>query len=166
MNYSELAWPVIPHDIEAELLKFCVECPEELSIQKKKFPKLENLEFFQFDAPEYLIKWIKENLIEINDEYTIQLQVWKNSDYGRRHIDMKRDYSYNYILMDHPGITRWFEDDGTFIEEVKYEHKKWYKHVGSEKYHDVINVNNFRPAVTIYKRKETGDTRPLFWKEK
>lgn len=163
MNYQELSWPALPDAIEAELLKFCIEVPDELSISAPPAKISSPLQFVQFDAPDYLKEWVKQNLNEINEEFVVQLQIWRNTDYGHRHIDKKREYSYNYLLMDHHGITRWFEDDGTLIESVKYKHKKWYKHIGSVKYHDVIGVNNFRPAVTIYKRKEVEDARPLFW---
>ena len=168
MNYQELDWPALPEAMEAELLQFCMEVPDEMSIQSgiAKYPG--PLQFAQFDAPDYLKEWVQQNLNDVNDEFVVQLQIWRNSDYGRRHIDMKREYSYNYLLMEHQGITRWFEDDGTFIESVQYQHRKWYKHIGSAKYHDVVGVNNFRPAITIYKRKESAEiteTRPLFWIE-
>ena len=163
MNYSELTWPSLPNEMETSLINFCANHSDETAILAK-YP---DTQFFQFDAPDYLKQWVHENLTEITEEDTIQLQIWKHTDYGNRHLDFRRAYSYNYVLMEHPGITRWFEDDGTFIESVNYKHKKWYKHIGSVKYHDVLNVNNFRPAVTIYKRKQTTDyTRPLFWKEK
>jgi hypothetical protein len=163
MNYLEMSWPTIPDEIETQLLKLCANHPDEA----EKLAKEPRLTFFQYDAPDYLKQWVYENLAEINDEYTIQLQIWKFADYGLRHIDKKRDYSYNYLLSEHPGITRFFEDDGTFIESVKYEYKKWYKHMGSVKYHDVIHVNNFRPAVTIYKRTEVSvpeSVRSMFWR--
>ena len=162
MNYLELSWPALPDYMEADLLKFCMEVPFEQSIQAVN-PTAAR-QFTQYDAPNYLKEWVKQNLKEIDDDYTVQLQTWQYSDYGVRHIDKRREYSYNYLLMKHPGITRWFENDGTFIESVNYQHKKWYKHIGSLKYHDVLHVNNFRPAVTIYKRVVIEDSeRPLFW---
>ena len=169
MNYLELSWPSLPGVMEAELLKLCLldneDCSEIYKNSKTLFQSdKEKRTFIQIDAPDYLKEWVKQNLKEINDEYTIQLQIWQHSDYGVRHIDKRREYSYNYLLMEHPGITRWFENDGTFIESVNYQHKKWYKHIGSLKYHDVLHVNNFRPAVTIYKRVVIEDSeRPLFW---
>jgi len=168
MNYQELTWPALPEEMEAELLQFCMEVPDEMSVQAGIVRNSGPLKFAQFDAPEYLKEWVRQSLNDVNDEFVVQLQIWRHSDYGRRHIDLKREYSYNYLLMEHQGLTRWFEDDGTFIESVHYQHRKWYKHIGSIKYHDVIGVNNFRPAVTIYKPKqpeEITDTRPLFWIE-
>jgi hypothetical protein len=167
MNYLELSWPALPDYMETDLLKFCTEVPFEQSIQAVN-PTAAR-QFTQYDAPNYLKEWVRQNIPEITEDYTIQLQIWRGTDYGQRHIDKKRYYSYNYLLMEHPGITRFFEDDGTFIESVHYEHKKWYKHIGSEKYHDVINVNNFRAAVTIYKIKEYGppeSVRPVLWQGK
>ncbi len=165
MNYQELSWPALPDEMEAELLKFCREVPDEMAANAPPSKISGPLQFAQFNAPDYLKEWVKQNLNDLDEEFVVQLQIWRNTDYGSRHIDMKREYSYNYLLMDHPGVTRWFEDDGTFIESVKYQHKKWYKHIGSVKYHDVIGVNNFRPAITIYKKTETKDTRPLFWRK-
>lgn len=169
MNYQELFWPALPEAMEAELFQFCLKVHDEMPTPANASDAIapfQFIQFAQFDAPEYLKEWVRQNLNDINDEFVVQLQVWRNSDYGRRHIDIRREYSYNYLLMEHQGVTSWFEDDGAFIESVQYQHKKWYKHIGSAKYHDVVGVNNFRPAVTIYKRKqseEITETRPLFW---
>lgn len=159
MNYEELNWPSLPNDIEEKLLEFCQTVPDEDAnnlIQGYK------QQFLRYDAPDYLKKWVIEN-IQIDGEYVVQLQIWRHCDIGKRHIDTRRDFSYNYLLMPHSGITRWFEDDGTLIESVQYEYKKWYKHIGGKKYHDVINVNNFRPAVTIFKMLPKDPERKVFW---
>lgn len=163
MNYLELNWPALPNDIENKLLKFCQTIPDnEATNLIKNLPPGAIQEFFQFSPPEYLIDWIKEN-IQLDGDYVVKLQVWRHSDYGRRHIDTRRNFSYNYLLMDHQGITRWFEEDGTLIESVRYEYKKWYKHIGGEKYHDVLHVNNFRPAITIYYPTVNPTNKPVFW---
>lgn len=158
-------WPPLPAEMELELLQLCNNHPDEPAL----IAKYPDLTFFHFTAPDYLKQWVYQNISDITEEYNIELQVWKHAEHGNRHIDRKREHSYNYLLMEHPGITRWFEDDGTLIESVNYKPKKWYKHIGSVKYHDVINANYFRPALTIYKRIDplaTTDTRPQFWKEK
>ena len=164
MNYQELNSPNQPKDIEAKLLEFCQTVPDkDAANSEKNLPTGFLQEFFQFDSPEYLINWIKENL-PLESGYVVQLQVWRHIDQAMRHKDVRRDFSFNYLLMDHSGITRWFEDDGSLIETVKYKSKKWYKHIGGEKYHDVIDVGNFRPAVTIYYPVENTTNKQVFWK--
>ena len=151
MNYQELTWPSLPDHIETDLLEFCRSESIENSTNKLNYSSTGRGQLYLvFNAPDYLINWVKENVPVSLEDNVVKLQVWRNTDQVRRHIDLIRDFSYNYLLMDHPGITRWFDNEEV-TDSVKYEHKKWYKHVGGTKYHDVIHVNNFRAAVTIFK---------------
>jgi hypothetical protein len=115
MNYEELNWPTLPEDIEARLLDFCQTEPDTNAVNFATMAVFGKVEFFQFAAPDYLVQWVREN-ITLDNSHVVQLQVWKYTDQGKRHIDRKRDFSYNYLLMEHPGITRWFDDDGSQTE--------------------------------------------------
>lgn len=161
MNYQELTWPSLPEHIEAALLEFCRTEPiENITNKIKDLPPGMVQSYLLFDAPDYLIDWVKEHIPVSLEENIVKLQVWRDTDQVRRHIDRKREFSYNYLLLDHPGITRWFDNEEV-IDSVRYEHKKWYKHIGGTKYHDVINVNNFRAAVTIFKEVEPRSDLPF-----
>jgi hypothetical protein len=162
MNYQELNWACLPQNIEDKLLEYC-RTTTDIPIDDNKLGIPYNkMEFVKYDGPDYLKEWVRENLPMIDETYSIQLQVFKNSDYGRRHKDIKRDFSYNYLLLDHPGITQWFNDKGELIDSVKYEYKKWYKHVGVQ-YHEVLNVNYFRAAVTIFQEVDSTGKGSPFW---
>lgn len=164
MNYEELNWPSLPDNIETLLLEFCRSEPAENATNLYK--DLPKQAFFQFNAPDYLVEWVEKNIpIPIGDN-VVKLQVWRDVDYVKRHIDRIRHFSYNYLLMEHQGITRWFEDE-EIVDSVRYEYKKWYKHVGGEKYHDVIDVNKLRAAVTIFKEIEPRTDIPSsLWDDK
>lgn len=160
-NYEErFDWPAMPDELEQKLLKYIT---EEVDVYadnvhyRTSRGNPEDIRFFWYEPPEYLQEWVDEN-IPLGPEYRTIVQVWRNFDYGNRHRDGLRDHSFNYVLAPHPGITRWFDedDDDTLIEQVHYLPKKWYKHYGS-KWHDVLHVNNFRPAVAMFiDRTEEG----------
>ncbi len=155
-TYIELNWKPLPADLQELALTHCkTRDPmehENFSPLGSKIPPEKN-SFFWFDVPDQVIDWIRTNL-EIPESSKIYSQVWLNTDVAYKHIDLRRKFSYNYILEDHPGITRWFDTDGNELDRICYKHSTWYKHIGSVYHHDVINVNYFRPAITIFNEEE------------
>lgn len=164
-TYEIVNWPKLPSHMESDLLNYSKSCSYKDNIHhrtsKASPDQYDQIQFFWFSPPTYLIDWIEKN-ISLDDRYTTVIQVWRYSkkfkNYGNRHKDGARDFSFNYLLEPHLGITRWFEDDGTLIDEVNYKSSVWYKHYG-EKFHEVDNINSSRTAISIFEHKQWNNTK-------
>jgi hypothetical protein len=152
-TYETLNWPALPAEMELKLIQHLLDIdnPYAENIHPRN-SRRKDTKFFWHTAPDYLVTWIKENLpAEVDDDFCVVLQVWRNTDTGKRHVDSQRKFSYNYVLGEHPAITRWFqaENDIEPVDQVQYQPGVWYKHYG-KLHHDVIHVNQFRPAIAIF----------------
>jgi hypothetical protein len=162
-NYELMNWPSLPREMEIELIEYINSCSFDDNIHphtsKFKIEDRHKIQFFFFKTPEHIEKWIRENL-PIYPWHSVIIQVWRycaeHGDRGQRHKDSLRRYSYNYLLEDHPAVTRWYSDiDGsTILDEINYPAHKWYMHNGRN-FHDVDNINGSRSALTIFKPTNT-----------
>jgi len=143
--YELLDWPKLPEDMEQRLVEWS-------NTAEDRWPgsKMHGVQFFNhFEAPDYLVNWVKENL-PLDDSYTVILQRFFNIDVCPIHKDYMRDYSFNYLLVPSDAETHFYNDDKELIHTVKYDHRQWHRHE-SKVYHNVTGINNYRLAIAIFK---------------
>ena len=145
--YQQLDWPQIPEPIIISLLENTKNKIEYL----KKINSIASTGYFQVPATEELVNWVQQNL-PVDNDHVVAVQVFNNVENAKMHKDLTRDIAYNYLLVPHTATTRWFDDHVNLIDQVQYQYGFWYKH-SADIFHDVIDINGFRAAVTVYPPK-------------
>jgi hypothetical protein len=143
--YLELNWPIIPNDVCDELIEYAKSAPNIWAGKDFDFKQYE-----QYTAPMNLIKWVKEFLPFIPDDYIVRLQSIPRDTVLRPHKDALRTSSYNFVLTEDGGQTNWHNISGQIIHSVTYKSKVWYHHQ-SQITHSVDSISSSRLAVTIFK---------------
>jgi hypothetical protein len=144
LHHKKLDWPQVPQEIEEECINYATVARTQWIEAKSD----NNIGYSQFDAPNSLKTWVKEN-IPLPHHYTVILQQYHKVTGGNKHIDKIRTETHNYLLLPNNAISAWYNPSGQLIERVQYKIREWYWHDSSTT-HQVTNIDSTRLAISVY----------------
>lgn len=139
----ELDWPAVPDDVCNKLFEHVKSARD--SWKENGLPSV----FSQYEPPDYLVEWVRNNLPSIPKHFRIVVQ----ATHGKIlpvHIDSIRASAFNFVMTEDGGTTNWYDADNKLVHSTNYKTKVWYQHQ-SRVAHGVTNVSNGpRIAISIF----------------
>lgn len=152
---TEVRFPQPLHRMNLEYIDTLPQLPEHLLVEvldSIRSPNLwirPNSQFYSIhEANQILQDWIYQHF-----DRHFEIRIQKISEYLAPHIDLTRNFCYNYIVYSGgpEAETRFHDSDHNILERHVIQEKRWHRLNVSE-IHSVANLKTDRISISVYER--------------